>query len=150
MPSKVFSCGCAVISLVVSFVAYIISIGIGWALDQMVYPDEPIIRYAAIVSTIPVLTTIGYLMIAFAFGFENTRACAGCCMIICIFLSGLLEFTGGIMFIVAGAKLADQRLVAFGASAGVFSIIAGCSCCCSLGSFCAFLKGNKGSNYVVV
>ncbi len=63
-------------------------------------------------------------------------------MFSCVFLSGLFEFIGGIIFIAAGVQLDDKRLVAFGASAGVFG---GFSCCCSMGSFCVGLD-NQGKN----
>ncbi len=134
---------CGIISFNVSFVAYAITTGVGWTLDQQVFPDQPAIRAAAIMSTIPVCAVVGYFFLFAACGSDNVNPCAGLIMFSCVFLSGLCAFIGGIIFIAAGAQLDDKHLVAYGVSAGVFGLIAGFSCCCSVGSFCVVLKNQE-------
>ena len=136
---------CGAVSFAISFVAYTITMGVGWALDQQVFPNQPAIRAAAIMSTIPVIAVMGYFILVAMCGSDNVNPCAALIMFSCVLLSGLFEFIGGIIFIAAGAQLDDKRLVAFGASAGVFGLIAGFSCCCSLASLCAALN-NQGEN----
>ena len=134
---------CAIGWFAVSFTFYVITMGVGWALDQMVFPNNTTIRAAAVISTIPVIAVIGYIIIIAMFGSDNVNPCAGFCMIACLLLAGLFEFIGGIIFIAAGAQAGDARILAFGASAGVFGILAGCSCCWSLSACSAAFTDKK-------
>ena len=115
---------CGSVSCAISFVAYIIAMGVGWALDQM-FPGDITTRAAAIVSTIPVISIAGYLVVACMFGAEVCKPWASGCMITCIVFSWLFEIVGGVLFIVAGVS----HDLEFGVTAGVFSIVAGFSCC---------------------
>ena len=134
--------GCAIFSFATSFVAYIITMGVGWALSGMV-PTDLLIRAAAIVCTIPVLSVVAYAVLVFLFGGDYCKPLAGGCMLVCVFLAWLFELVGGIMFIVAGARSGDQQQLAFGVTAGVFSIVASFSCCGSISALQACSSGDK-------
>ena len=133
---------CAIISFATSFVAYAITMGVGWALSGMV-PTDITIRAAAVVSTIPVLSVVAYVILVFLFGAEYCKSIAGCCMFFCVCLAWLFELIGGIIFIVAGARSGDQQQLALGVTAGVFSIVASFFCCGSLSALQACSGGDK-------
>ena len=128
---------------IASFVFYVITMGVGWALDQTVFPINSTIRAGAIISTIPVIAIVGYIIIIAMFGSDNVNPCAGLCMISLLLLAGLLECIGGVIFIVAGAQASNDRILEFGLSAGIFGIFAGCSCCCSLSACAAAFRRRK-------
>ena len=103
-----FICGFA--TFVISFCAYVITVGVGWSLNQDVLPDKSLIMGAAIVTTIPVFAVMATCLLALWVGGENRAvgACARCSLLI-ILLAGVFEIVGGILFIVAGATLKDEN-----------------------------------------
>ena len=125
---------CSIVFFTISFFAYVITIGVGWSLNQDVYPGYGLITAAAIVTAIPVFACLGYCIVAFNFNADSAagQAAFGCFMCIVMF-AGIFELVGAILFIVAGAQLKTEnsKVLAYRASAGTFGLIAALSCCCS-------------------
>lgn len=139
-------CMCGIISFVFSFVAYVIVIGVGWAFNQ-IYTGNSLILGSCIVTTIPVLAIVGYLFALSQFGNDSkVTAAAGLCAIVTVIIAGVFEVIGGIMFIVAGVQLKDESSQAFsyGVTAGVFGLIAGICCCCSVSCCYSATKMDNG------
>ena len=130
---------CGTVCFVISSLAYVIAIGVGWALDQDIYPDNGLIRAGIIIVTAPVIAAFFYCL---AYGFcgndSEFTLCAECCAICTVCLAGLFELIGGIMLIAAGTKLKSDssKAMVFGIVAGFFSIIAAVFCCCSVITVC--------------
>ena len=143
-------CGCSIIFFAISFIAYVITIGVGWSLNQDVYPDQSIIFGAAVVTTIPLFASIGFCcVLVYTTQEDSTIRCGAFGCLICILgFSGVFEFVGAILFIVAGAKLKDEdsKVLVYGVSAGVFGLIAALSCCCSA-LCCAGSDSKSNSDY---
>ena len=119
--------------------------GVGWALNQIVYPGS-ITGAGAIISTIPVFAVIGFVIIVVIFRSDNVYCCAGSCTIILLLFAGVFECIGGILFIVAGVQAGDARVLAYGVSAGVFGILAGFSCCGSISAYATVCGDKKGGD----
>ena len=123
---------CAIFWFCVSLVCYIITMGVGWAVAQIDFPGSSTIRAGAIISTIPVVAVVGFIILVGVFGYENVNPCTGLCMVTLVLFAWVFEFIGRMIFIAFGAHQGDARVLAFGVSAGVLGILAGCSCWCSL------------------
>ena len=138
---------CCICCFLISFVAYFIAIGVGWAFSQQLYPGNHLILGGAVLTTIPVLAVFGYLWALGTFGKDSTvTAMAGCCAVFTVSIGGLLELIGAILFIAAGVQLKDEssQALSYGVAAGVFGLIAGITCCCSVGCCCAATQQNDG------
>ena len=122
---SIFGIGC----FLISSLAYIIAIGVGWAAWDD--PDGGAIRPGIIIVTIPVFAVFFCCLAYKCCGDDSTitrfvEVCTTCSVV----LAGVLELIGGIFLIVQGTQLEpDHRTT--GIVAGVFSIIAAISCCCS-------------------
>jgi len=126
---------CGIISFIFSFVAYVIVIGVGWALNQQIYTGNSLILGSCIVTTIPVLAVLGYCFTLLQCGDDSkVTAAAGLCALVTVIIAGVFEVIGAIMFIVAGVQLKDEssQALSYGVTAGVFGLIAGICCCCSV------------------
>lgn len=125
---------CAVSWFITSFISYVITMGVGWALDLQIYTGFVIIlvKTGAIISPIPVFAVLGYIILFVMIRTDSDSCRAGCCATSCLLLAGFFEFITGILFIVAGALSGNSRVLAYGVSAGVCGILSGFSCCCSV------------------
>ena len=118
-----------------SSLAYLVAIGVGWAVDQN-DRDGGSIRAGIIIVTLPVFAVFFYCVCSSYCGeSSNFTRCAECCAFWTVLLAGVLELIGGILLIVAGTQ-ANPGYKASGIVAGVFSIIAALSCCCSTVAVC--------------
>ena len=134
-----------------SFAFYAITMGVGWALNQNVYPGNSLVLGAAVVSTIPVFAVLGYTYLVCLFGKENAIEGIGGCVLIVQGVATVFEVIGGILFIAAGATLKEENpnILAYGVSAGVFGILAGITCCCAQSccymAVCGMKSGSKSN-----
>ena len=139
---------CGIVFFSISFCAYTITIGVGWSLDQEVYPDDGHFRAAAVITTIPVLTLIGYAFTVCYCGNDSqlTRCVGGCAVFVNI-TAGFFEMIGAILFLVGASGVKDDSTKAytFGLVAGIFGLIAAVSCCCSAVGCCAGLGASDQS-----
>lgn len=123
--------GCTIAFFTTSFVFYIISMSVGWVLYRLVPPINNTILAGAVINTVSAISVFGYVILLVMFGSGKVGKVPVAIMIGFVIIAGLLEFTGGILFIVAGAQSGDHGLIAYGTSAGVFGIFAAFSCWCS-------------------
>ena len=127
--------GCGILMAIFSFVFYAITMGVGWALNQNVYPGNSLILGGAVVSTIPVFAVMAYAVVACMCNKDQCDAVQGiaACALLIQSVATIFEVIGGILFIAAGATLKDKNsdVFAYGVSAGVFGILAGITCCCA-------------------
>ena len=142
--------GCSILLFAISFVAYVITIGVGWSLSQDVYPDQSsIFTAAAIITTISVFASIGFCCVLAYTTLEDStiRNCAFVFFIIIFLIGSVFVSVGAILFIIFGAELNDgnSKVLAYGVSAGVFGLIAALSCSCSA-LRCAFSGGYSNSD----
>lgn len=138
---------CPIVLLVISLVFYVIAMGVGWGFDQMAPPVAGTIpvRAGAIVSTIPVFAVVVLIFLACLLGLDNVNAIATSCAIGIVLFAGVFEFVGGILFIVAGVQAGDPRALAFGVSAGVFSLLAGVTYCGTIATCKCVCDSKKGA-----
>lgn len=136
-----FVCGLG--CYIASFIAYFVAIGVGWSLYGNVYESNLILGAAAVIS-IPLISVFAALCVRDCWGvgevcFHVTKGI--------LFLAGLFECVGAILFfVVAGTqKNEDSRILAYAVSAGVFGIIAGLCCFCSVAS-CFYSDSVRESN----
>ena len=144
--------GCGICFLVLSFIFYVLAIGVGWSLNQDVYPDNGLIRAGIIITTVPVFSAIFYFCSCIYCGSESGFTyCASGCAIVSISLAGVLELVGGIMLIVAGTQVKEDstKALIFGVTSGVFSILAAITCCCSLTGICERMAGGTTSSRTI-
>ena len=133
------------ITFVISTVCYIIALSVGWSLAKDIHPDDNLLDTAATVITVPLYGLVGIIVlyahsIACAVAWSCTskekeeaetaiQGCTAVTLVIFEILAGFFEVTGAVIFIIAAVYIGDHRVLAFGISAGVFGILAGCSCC---------------------
>lgn len=110
-----------------------ITIGIGWSLNRDVYTGNGLILAGAVITSIPVFSVLACLCAFVKFGHDSPiTAAASICAIVITISAGIFEFVGAILFIAAGATLRDEdKVLAYGVSAGVFGLIAAFTCCFS-------------------
>lgn len=141
-----FYCACFGVScFVISFIAYVITLGVGWSINQDVYSNSSsasgidlALRGAAVTST-PGLTVlvVGAVCICRGQGAGGDGESSGCsiiCGIMNFACMGIVVFVGAVLFIVAGIDLKDEdpRAMTYAIVAGVFGLIAAVSCCCTV------------------
>lgn len=132
-----------------SFAFYVVTMGVGWALNQNVYPGNSLILGGAVVSTIPVFAVLGYAYSARVCGMDNALLeSIGGCILVVQCAASVFEVIGGILFIAAGATLKEENpnILAYGVSAGVFSILAGITCCCAQCCCCMAICGKNSDS----
>lgn len=133
------------VMFIISTVCYIIALSVGWSLAKDVYPNDQLIGTAATVITVPLYSLVAIMILYFiciyiavcccpTVDLESKTINSGyCCTTVTLvlfeMLAGLFEIAGAVIFIVAAAKIGDPKVLAFGISAGVFGLLAGCSCC---------------------
>lgn len=145
-------CVYCIISFLFSFVAYVIVIGVGWALNVQIYTGNSLILASCIVTTIPVLAVLVYFFTLLQCGNDSkVTAAAAICALVTVIIAGFFEVIGAIMFIVAGVQLKDEssQALSYGVTAGVFGLIAGICCCCSVSCYFGATKtvdGQKTTN----
>ena len=139
---------CGIVCFIISFVAYVIVIGVGWAFSQQVQPGSSLVLGAAIVTTIPVIGVVGSVYARYKFG-STVEGCALWCIEITITFAGLFELIGAILFFVAGSTLKDEnsKALAYGVTAGFFGLIAALSCFCTTIA-CCVPDNNREENCV--
>ena len=136
---------------VTSNACWVIMMAFGWTFFAMVPQENQLVYAAVIVSSIPAYTVVLYFFYICAYtdckNWFRTRGVLWCLLGIEM-VAGVIEFVGGILLIAASATLNDPYVLAYGASAGVFGIIAGVtnilsrSCCCAYNCF-GFVKDNS-------
>jgi len=141
-------CACGIVFFVISAIAYVITMGVGWALSRSVYPS-PLFGAGAIIATIPILAVGGAILTSCYCGSDSKFTDAAfyfAIFIVCI--AGLFEVIGAVLFIIGGAQLKDENSQALGhgIAAGVFGLIAGISCCFSTIACCGGLKDDEPKN----
>ena len=133
------------IGICISAICYAIVMGVGWSLQRMA-SNEQLITTGAILTTIPIVFTVSYLLFTFRFLESCSESCSGdICLKDCTktvvfitqLLAGILEICGGALFMAGSVNRRNQEnVLAFGISAGVFAIISGLTCICAHFFFC--------------
>ena len=135
---------CGVLMFVISTVCYCVTMGVGWALSRDVVPDDHTALAAAVISTIPVFAAGGYIYFMMKFGRlaeewgvgTEVKQCSFGCLFCIELFAAVFEVIGGLIFVVVGVGVEDNRIKAFGFSAATFGFLSACSCCCGLCCCC--------------
>ena len=127
---------------------------LGGASREWLPTNNSIITTGAILTTIPIVFTVSYLLFTFGFLESCSESCSGdICLKDCTktvvfitqLLAGILEICGGALFMAGSVNRRNQEnVLAFGISAGVFAIISGLTCICAQFFFC-FCTYNSNS-----
>ena len=141
---KVCSIAGASVMFAISTVCYIIALSVGWTLAKDIHPHDHLLFTAAMVITVPLYSVVVVIILGVACARaagctcskkeeEEVISVASACLFVTLvlleMLAGLFEVAGAVIFIVAAVNIGDYRVLAFGISAGVFGIFAGCSWC---------------------
>ena len=131
---------CAVLFFVFSSICYAVTMGVGWALQAIVYH-----RYGGNNHVLVAVLVSFSAAFCFLVYFRWVPLCKDCCSEKCSFylilivqvIIAVLELVGGGLFIAASTSLEDQDLLGYAISASVFRILSGCTfvifqlCCCA-------------------
>lgn len=140
-------CICARVTTAVLFilwaVCWAIFMGVGYTLQHSIYPynDNDMIKLGFILSSYAGFAVGVYILCGCTYFccvkyncYESRSEvceaiCLACVLVMEIFCVAILCIVGGAAFIAAGNALKDYdpRVLAYGVSAGVFGILAGCS-----------------------
>ena len=146
------------IGICISAICYAIVMGVGWSLQRMA-SNEQLITTGAILTTIPIVFTVSYLLFTFRFLESCSESCSSdICLKDCTktvvfitqLLAGILEICGGALFMAGSVNRRNQEnVLAFGISAGVFAIISGLTCICAQFFFCFCTYNSNSQRWVL-
>ena len=131
---------CAVLFFVFSSICYAVTMGVGWALQAIVYHryggnDHVLVAIA--VSTSAALCFLVYFRWVPLCKYDCSEKCSFYFILIVQVIVVVIELVGGGFFIAASTTLKDKDLFGYAISASVFCILSGCTfaifqlCCCA-------------------
>lgn len=111
---------------IVSLICYIITMTTGWNFQSQ--NSSNLVTAGMTFATIPVFVAIVYIVAGIRHATDKSNTNTAACAIGVSVLAGAFEVLGGVLLF---AGLPGSAGIGLGATAGIFSIIGGSSCCCS-------------------